>query len=266
MRSYLSALLVAACLLGGPAAAQEMAVSGQIPESIGAVGETAPAEIGTGTQALTGRPPVQPKKSLRKAFFLSLVLPGAGEYYAGARTQAKSFLGAEAAIWSFAGYSKFQGEMWRRDYRNYAAQRAGANPGIGDDLYYQNIYEYPTSDIYNEEVWAEARLMYPGDPQAQEAYVSGKLYTGQDDWAWQTASEWYQYRGLRVKSQESLHRISYSYAAALLNRLLSSVNAARLARQHNRSRNRRAGILDQWQLRLASGEKGEPGIILGREF
>jgi len=70
-------------------------------------------------------------------------------------------------------------------------------------------------------------MIYPDDPQAQETYVSGLLYGSSDDWAWQTQGDWYQYRGLRVRSQESLHRISYSYGAAILNHLLSAVNAAR---------------------------------------
>jgi len=47
-----------------------------------------------------------PKKSLKKAFFMSLLLPGSGEYYAGAKTQAKAFLGAEAMIWSFAAFCR----------------------------------------------------------------------------------------------------------------------------------------------------------------
>lgn len=267
MRLFVLAILASAWLFGNSGLAQETESVARRGDSIDAVGAKTMSEEGAGGGKQSSERPARPKKkSLKKAFFLSLVLPGAGEYYSGSKVQARAFLGAEAAIWSFAGYSKFQGEMWRRDYRNYAALKAGANSLVGDDLYYQSIYEYPTSAIYNEEIWAEARLMYPDDPLAQEAYVSDKLYTGQDDWTWQTAAEWYQYRGLRVKSQEALHRISYSYAAALLNRLLSSVNAARLARQHNRARLRRAGLLDQWQLRLACGEGGQTGIILGREF
>ena len=267
MRIFILAILASTWLLANSLiarAAESVAKKGDSIDSVAAV--TVPETGSAGDRESPERPARPQRKSLKKAFFLSLLLPGAGEYYSGSKAQARAFLGAEAAIWSFAGYSKFQGEMWRRDYRNYAALKAGANPLIGEDLYYQSIYEYPTSAIYNEEIWAEARLMYPDDPQAQAAYVSDKLYTGQDDWAWQTAAEWYQYRGLRVKSQEALHRISYSYAAALLNRLLSSVNATRLARQHNRTSLRRAGLLDHWQLRLACGEGGQPGIILGKEF
>jgi len=207
-----------------------------------------------------------PKKSLKKAFFMSLLLPGSGEYYAGAKTQAKAFLGAEAMIWSFAAFSKFQGEMWKRDYRNFAAQQAGANPEQTEDIYYQNIYEYPSSYWYNQDIWAEARMIYPDDPQAQETYVSGLLYGSSDDWAWQTQGDWYQYRGLRVRSQESLHRISYSYGAAILNHLLSAVNAARLTKRYNKNRLKRAELEESWQLKFLTTRNCDIGVALGKSF
>lgn len=207
-----------------------------------------------------------PRKSIKKAFFMSLVLPGAGEYYAGAKTQAKVFLGAEAMIWSFAAFNKFQGEMWKRDYRNFAAQQAGANPEQTEDIYYQNIYEYPSSYWYNEDIWAEARMIYPDDPQAQEAYVAGLLYGSPDDWAWQTQADWYQYRGLRVRSQEALHRISYSYGAAILNHILSAVNAARLTKRYNKNRLKRAELKESWQLRFLTTRSCDIGLALGKSF
>lgn len=206
-----------------------------------------------------------PKKSIKKAFFMSLILPGAGEYYVGEKKYAKVFLGTEALIWSFALFSKFQGEMWRTDYRNYAAQYAGANSDRTEDIYYQNIYEYASSDWYNVDIWAEARMIYPDDPASQEAYVADKLYGTEDDWAWQSMSDWYQYRGLRVKSQEALHRISYSNGAAILNHLLSAVNAARLAKKQNRLR-LRAGLHEDWQLRFLSGGKYDFGLALNKNF
>jgi len=209
---------------------------------------------------------IGPKKSIKKAFFLSLVLPGAGEYYAGAKTHAKAFLGAEALIWSFAAFSKFQGEMWKRDYRNFAAQQAGANPARTEDIYYQNIYEYSSSYWYNEDVWAEARMIYPDDPQAQESYVSGLLYGSPDDWSWQTSDDWYQYRGMRVKSQEALHRISYSYGAAVMNHLLSAVNAARLTKRYNKRRSTRAELDKEWQLRFLTDRGCDIGLALGKGF
>lgn len=173
------------------------------------------------------------RKSIKKAFFLSLAVPGAGEYYVGQKRYAKGFLASEALIWSFALFSRYQGVMWRDDYIAYAAAQAGANSGRSDDLYYQNIYEWPNSDWYNEYQWAEARDLYPDDPAAQAAYVADKIYSEADAWEWQSAEEWDRFRNLRVKSESAYRRVTYAAGAALLNHLLSAVNAARLAKGHN---------------------------------
>jgi hypothetical protein len=59
-------------------------------------------------------------KSPKKAFFYSLVLPGAGEYYAGSRIKPAVFLGIEAAFWT--GYFVYQkkGNDRKKDFIKYA--------------------------------------------------------------------------------------------------------------------------------------------------
>ena len=54
------------------------------------------------------------KISMRKAMLLSMLLPGAGEYYAGAKFKGQVFMGVEAAIWSgFAALRIYGG--WKED-------------------------------------------------------------------------------------------------------------------------------------------------------
>lgn len=194
-------------------------------------------EAKAGIEDSAGRAEAKPKppkpKSIKRAFFLSLAVPGAGEYYVGQKRYTKGFLASEALIWSFALLSRYQGSMWKDDYIALAAQAAGANPGREDDLYYQNIYEWPNSDWYNEYQWAEARDLYPGDPAAQAAYVADKLYSAVDAWEWGSDEDWDRFRGLRVKSESAYRRVTYAAGAALLNHMLSAVNAARLAKSHN---------------------------------
>lgn len=183
------------------------------------------------TSAPEGRRPE--KKSVRKAFFLSLAVPGAGEYYVGHKKYTRGFLASEAAIWAFALFSNYQGGVWRDDYIAYAAAQAGANPRRRDDRYYENIYEWPNSDWYNEYQWVEARDLYPDDPAAQAAYVADKLYAAVDAWEWKSRDEWNRFRNLRVKSESAYRRVTFAVGAALLNHTLSAVNAARLAKSHN---------------------------------
>ncbi|MDO9067249.1 MAG: hypothetical protein Q7W05_02195, partial [Deltaproteobacteria bacterium] len=138
---------------------------------------TGNADSNLGTISGKSALPRKSRKSARKAFFLSLLVPGSGEYYVGQKGYTKGFVAAEAVIWSAALFNKYQGDMWRRDYIGYAAQEAGSNSGRTDDFYYQNVYEWPNSFWYNEDQWRQARELYPYDPAAQQAYVDGKLYS-----------------------------------------------------------------------------------------
>jgi len=59
-------------------------------------------------------------KSTKKAFFYSMLVPGAGQYYAGSRIKPFVYLAAEALIWT--GYFSFQssGNDQRTRYQDYA--------------------------------------------------------------------------------------------------------------------------------------------------
>ncbi|MCI0530542.1 MAG: hypothetical protein L0Y74_01105, partial [candidate division Zixibacteria bacterium] len=59
-------------------------------------------------------------KSTKKAFIYSLILPGAGEFYADSKLKAAAFIGMEALFW--AGYFHFdgKGDDKKVEYRSYA--------------------------------------------------------------------------------------------------------------------------------------------------
>ena len=209
--------------------------------------------------------PKKHKKSARKAFFLSLLVPGSGEYYVGQKGYTKGFVAAEAVIWSAALFNKYKGDIWRRDYIAYAAQQAGSNPGRDDDFYYQNVYEWPNSYWYNEDLVRQARELFPYDPAAQQAYVADKLYSAEDSWEWKDENQWYYYKGLRVKSRNALHRVSYSVGASLLNHMLSAVNAARLAKRFNKKPIKLAGEPD-WRLECYSYQPETITLTFLRNF
>jgi hypothetical protein len=199
--------------------------------------DSAAAKAGTPDTVRLTAQPLKPtkRKSVKKAFFLSLLVPGAGEHYTGNKKYTRGFLTAEGTIWTVLLVSHFRERMWRKDYIGFAAQEAGSNPNREDDNYYKNLYEWPNSDWYNEYQWAEARDLYPNDPTAQANYVADKLYNDTDGWEWQSASEWDYFRSLRVKSMNSGQRYRFARDAIILNHLLSAVNAARLARSYNRA-------------------------------
>ena len=227
--------LIAVCIIQAQGQTSQ-SVDSSMAKSTDAIRKTIPDAADSVLGTISGKPalPRKYRKSARKAFFLSLLVPGSGEYYAGQKSYTKGFVAAEAVIWSAALFNKYQGDMWRRDYISYSAQQAGSNSGRTDDFYYQNVYEWPNSCWYNEDQWRQARELYPYDPAAQQAYVSDKLYSEEDSWEWQDYDQWFYYRGLRVKSRNALHRISYSVGASVLNHMLSAINAARLAKRFNK--------------------------------
>ena len=73
---------------------------------------------------LTPLSPVQAQseKSHKKAFFMSLLVPGWGEYYSGAKYRAAGFLGAEALTWLAWASWRSKGADLREEFRVFADQ------------------------------------------------------------------------------------------------------------------------------------------------
>jgi hypothetical protein len=61
-------------------------------------------------------------KNPKRAFFYSLALPGAGEYYAGSRIKPVVFLGVEAILWTGYAVYRNKGANAKKDYMNFADQ------------------------------------------------------------------------------------------------------------------------------------------------
>ncbi len=66
-------------------------------------------------------------KSTKKAFLLSLVLPGAGEFYGESKLKAAAFLGLEALFWYGYFHYDGKGDDKKVEYRTYADANWDAN-------------------------------------------------------------------------------------------------------------------------------------------
>jgi len=62
------------------------------------------------------------RKSPKKAFFLSLLVPGLGEYYAGHAIRGSAFLAIEGAAWTAWGIYRGRGNDWQSRYIAYQAE------------------------------------------------------------------------------------------------------------------------------------------------
>jgi hypothetical protein len=158
-----------------------------------------------------------------KAIFLSLLLPGLGEYTAGDRTGAYVFFGAEAAIWGSYAALQIQGHLREDRYEEFAHVWAGVEKPEGRDVtYYSNLERYESYDQYR------VVAIRAGD---------GDLYAGRPElhWAWTTDERRIRFQDLRSDADRSFHRSEFALAGALLNRLLSAIHVARSVRGSPRS-------------------------------
>ena len=160
----------------------------------------------------------QAAKSPKKAAFLSVLLPGLGERYAGGRKSAKFFLFTEGMFWT--GVFAFQKLNTTREntFRAYAAARAGATTVKKPNSHYDRLSSYNSIYDYN------ARLLYvegtSGNPLPE---------TPENFWEWDTPSSREHFRKLRSKATWARTRSFLFVGALIFNRFASALNAANIA-------------------------------------
>ena len=159
-----------------------------------------------------------------KAFFLSLAVPGAGEYYAGSKKAAGIAFGAEAALWAVYGGFQSYGRSWEHDYRIFAAAHAGVvNPaGKGHDYFsaienYMNLVDYNDAKLQQRDL----RAMYP----------EGSGY----DWRWDSDESRRKFERMRIRSDRALRNSTFVIGGIALNHIISGIDAIRVARRNSRS-------------------------------
>lgn len=157
-------------------------------------------------------------KSKYKAGLLSALIPGLGEAYAGHKGRAIAFGTVEAGIWVTYGVYKGQENLRHDRAIEYAVGAAGANSN-GNEEYYKAVARFRRSDgpgMWNEYVRRQAR---------ETGEFIGPEYTGADAWAWNSEANLVAYRELRRKELSAEESATNMFAFAILNRVLSIVDA-----------------------------------------
>ncbi|MFO7652523.1 MAG: DUF5683 domain-containing protein [Candidatus Krumholzibacteriia bacterium] len=152
-----------------------------------------------------------------KAGLLSLVLPGAGQFYNGDRTKAYLMAGAELAVWGTYLVFDTQGDHRTDDYIEYAGIYAGTS-GDRDDRYWQSVGRYMDSDAYNESLLREARALQEPPPP---------LISGDAAWQWRNEERQRAYQDLRADAQNAYDRRDFMILFAVINRAVSVYDAVR---------------------------------------
>ncbi len=180
-------------------------------------------------------------KSIPKAFLLSLLVPGTGQFYAQAPRRGRFFVGAEAAIW--AGYLGFQlHSNWKEeDYKLYAAEHAGVDPGGKSKGYFEDVSLFMSMEEYNRR-------------QLRNFREDAELYSQGDFWEWDSDRSRRKFDSLYRASTNAEHNAVIMTGIGLLNHFLSAVDAARTAKAFNKTQaSRSSPVQFTFRVRPAPG-------------
>jgi len=164
--------------------------------------------------------PIQ--KSPGKAFFLSLLLPGSGQYYAGAKKSAAYFATTEVLLWigMFAN-NAYQRELVR-DYKTYAVAHAAVDRSGKEYQYWIDIGKYDDIYSFNEQ-------------RRQDRYFEALYEENQSNyWMWDSKENRLTYDENRLHANKVAIRAVYYQAAAMLNHFVSAIHAMYGVRQFNK--------------------------------
>ncbi|MBU8921522.1 MAG: hypothetical protein KOO63_06860 [Bacteroidales bacterium] len=184
-------------------------------------------------------------RSPAKEAGLSFLLPGLGQHRMGNDLRAKVYFGLEGVGWVAAGAFFYQSLVRRDEYEEYADVYAGLNGSGYGESYYETISNYISNDGpggYNEYVLREARNLYYPDKAAMDDYYEENVITGDMSWRWETDKAYYNYRELFAGSDTSRRRAVYALFFIVGLRVVSMVDALKLARDSNERMDREPGI------------------------
>ncbi len=162
------------------------------------------------------------QKSTGLAFFLSLALPGSGEFYMGRRTQTAWFLTTEILLWTGLAANSLYTDHLVEEYRIYASQHASVNREGKDKQYWMDIGKYNSIYDFNEQ-------------RRRDRYFDA-IYLDEEAnfWLWDSNENRLKYDESRLRANEIANQSVYFFASIVLNHLISAVNSLRIARKHNR--------------------------------
>ena len=161
------------------------------------------------------------KKSMFKAALYSALLPGLGEYYVGNRSKARVFFAVEATAW--IGYLSFKlyGNWKEDDMIRFAAEHANAELEGKSKEFQDWVGFYDDIDQYN----SLGRVQDQDRPYLVDNSIN--------HWRWQSDEDRANYRHLKNRSREAQRRADFMVGLAVVNRIVSIIDAVRDAKRAN---------------------------------
>jgi hypothetical protein len=181
-------------------------------------------------------------KSPRKGFILSLLLPGAGEFYAESKIKAGVFLGLEALFWT--GYLSYHGKAKDKEdeYLNYADihwKEQAYRDSLKNIYQIDNIDSVPTGTRLTSDFDTVVIIEHLPDSKTQQYYEMIGKYDqfryGWDDFDPRNFLTPHRdlYLNMRDDSNKLFDKAKYSLVAVIGNHILSGFDGVWSVKRYN---------------------------------
>ncbi len=179
-----------------------------------------------------------------KNVFLSLILPGAGEWAVGEKKLAKIFLGTEITLMLSYFGSRAYARVLERDFHAFAATHAFVDTYHKSEQYWIDIGNASNIYEFNEKkrVQRNLKATYPETP---------RYY-----WQWDAERNRIKYINLRSKQHSWEKTATFVIGGMILNRVVSMIDVVRIVRK-GRSGNNRKHTRLYWQYLPKTSLTGE---------
>jgi len=176
-------------------------------------------------------------KNRGKAFFMSLLLPGWGQHYAGARTKRNIFFGLEIGMWaSYSGFTTYS--AWReQDYKTYAATHAGVNLDGKNNTYFIDVGNF--ASIYEHNGYRLQQRNFNKYYQDIDFYY----------WQWDSQASRDKFDQLRISADTADNRALFMLGAIVANHVISAIDAVWSVHKYEKAR---LSTID-WDIRFGDG-------------
>ena len=157
-------------------------------------------------------------QSPRRAFWLSLMVPGWGQHISGQVTSARVFAATEVALWGAVLGSRYVEDIRRDNYLTYAAEHAQAQASGKSGEYLDDLGFYQSRHQHNRVAVIDG---------GEDAYLYPE--TASYFWEWDEDASRQRYRDLRNSSTSAGRQALYASGLVVVNHLISAIHAARTA-------------------------------------
>ena len=188
---------------------------------------------------------IQNKKSPGISVLLSVLLPGAGHYYAGRPDVGAYFFGAEVTMWLGLFGVNYYGNILRDDSRSFAAVHSGLDKSGKDDTYFSNVGSYMNIYSYNNEKLqrGEYDLLYDVNTHF---------------WNWDNTGSQEEFDIQRKRSERTYNFKTVFITGMIINRIVSGLSAMILTNRANKN----AGSIKLSSELISTPQNGIDGIKL----